>query len=184
MHSKSKRDTGKIALLLKQNRKLFHTGDLRLLWGIDNKNTLYSTLARYVNRGILVPVYRGFYSVAPLSELDPLELGSAAIHAYAYLSTESVLAKNGLIFQSIAYHTFCSAKNKRLTIGGHDFLFRQLKDRYLYNDLGITVKNGYREATPERAAADMLYFNPNYHFDSKESIDWKQVEKIKNGVYK
>jgi len=37
-------------------------------------------------------------------------------------------------------------------------------------------------ATLERAAADMLYFNPKYHFDVRESIDFKKVETIQKEV--
>ena len=38
----------KIDVLLKQDQKVFHTQDLALLWGIINKNTLYTTIKRYL----------------------------------------------------------------------------------------------------------------------------------------
>lgn len=34
----------RIDKLLKANQKLFHTKDIYLLWGITNKNTLYTTI--------------------------------------------------------------------------------------------------------------------------------------------
>jgi len=89
----------RISELIKVDRKIYHTNDLALLWDITNKNTLYTTIKRYVQKGVLIPIYKGLYSTVPLSQLDPLELGKAIIHRYTYLSTESVLATAGVISQ-------------------------------------------------------------------------------------
>ena len=62
------------------------------------------------------------------------------------------------------------------------FLFRQLKDEYLINPTGVVNQNGVFVATTERAVADMLYFNPRYHFDVPERIDWKKVKFIQKEV--
>src|SRR3989344_5957357 len=156
----------KISILLKQPRKLFHTKDLELLWNISNKSTLYSIMNRYLKRGYLVQVYRGFYSTVELSTINDIELGTSAIHDYCYLTTESVLVKSGVIFQIIPHITFCSSKNKRITINNQSFVSRQLKDQFLFQSVGIIEQQNYREATCERAVADMLYFNPRYYFDS------------------
>jgi hypothetical protein len=47
---------------------------------------------------------------------------------------------------------------------------------YLYHPAGIEDQNGNYVATPERAMADMLYFNPRYHFDNPQSIDLEKVK--------
>jgi len=172
----------RISELIKVDRKIYHTNDLALLWDITNKNTLYTTIKRYVQKGVLIPIYKGLYSTVPLSQLDPLELGKAIIHRYTYLSTESVLATAGVISQVTYAYTFVSDITKRASVGAVSFLFRQLKDEYLYNPTGIENRNGVFMATLERAAADMLYFNPKYHFDVRESIDFKKVETIQKEV--
>jgi len=169
--------------LLKQTKKLYHTGDLRNLWHIDNPSTLRKTISRYIQKGVLIPVYRGFYSVVPVPEIDPLELGSAALHEYAYVSTETVLAQSGVIFQNIPSYTFCSTKTKRFEVAGTRYGSRQLNDAYLYNKTGIIDKGKYKIASPERAMADMLYFNPSYHFDAKDEVDKNIFEKIRREVY-
>jgi len=109
-------------------------------------------------------------------------LGKAIIHKYAYLSTESVLAQAGVIAQTIYSYTFVSDTPKKVSIGTMSFLFRQLKQDYLYNPVGIINDHGVFVATPERAAADMLYFNPKYYFDVPESIDLEKVRIIQKEI--
>ncbi len=168
--------------LIKVDRKIYHTNDLAVLWGISNKNTLYTTIKRYVQKGILIPIYKGLYSTVPLSQLNPLDLGRAIIHRFTYLSTESVLAQAGVITQATYAYTFVSDLPKRVMVGSMQFLFRKLKAEYLYNPLGIVDQNGIFLATPERAAADMLYFNPKYHFDIQKVIDFEKVKIIQKEI--
>ena len=52
----------KINKLLQAPTKLFHTQDLALLWGISNRNTLYTQIKRYVQKSILHPIHKGFYA--------------------------------------------------------------------------------------------------------------------------
>jgi predicted transcriptional regulator of viral defense system len=168
--------------LIKLDRKIYHTNDLALLWDITNKNTLYTAIKRYVQKGVLLPVYKGLYSTVPLSQLDPLQLGKAIIHRYTYLSTESVLSQAGVIAQIVYPYTFVSDRPKKMTIGTISFLFRQLKQVYLFNPTGIINQQGVFIATPERAMADMLYFNPRYHFDVPESLDLQKVKSIQKEI--
>ena len=172
----------RISELIKLDRKIYHSNDLAILWGIANKNTLYTTIKRYVQKGVLIPVYKGLYSTVPLSQLNPLELGKAIIHRYTYLSTETVLAQAGVIAQTTYAYTFVSDQSKRVTVGSISFLFRKLKDEYLYNPSGVINQNGIFVATNERAVADMLYFNPKYHFDVPESVDFDKVKAIQREV--
>jgi hypothetical protein len=168
--------------LIKSDRNVYHSNDLAILWGISNKNTLYTTIKRYVQKGTLIPIYKGLYATVPITELDPLELGRAVIHRYTYLTTESVLAQDGIISQATYAYTFVSSLSRKITIGDFSFVFRKLKDEFLFNPTGITNKNGNFVATTERAVADMLYFNPKYHFDFSESIDFKKVKSIQKEI--
>ncbi len=170
-----KKKDNKISILLQDGRVLYHSQDLAVLWGINNPNTLYTTIKRYVKRGVLIKIYKGFYSIKPINKIDSLSLGLTALHRYGYLSTESILVKKGIIFQDIKYLTLISDISKKFELNGNKFLVRKMKPEYLHNNIGITN----RIASLERAIADMLYFNPDYHFDAKKLIDWKKVEKIK-----
>ena len=168
--------------LLQLDRRLFHTNDLAVLWGISNKHNLYMTISRYIDKGVLFPVYKGLYSTVPISSLNPLELGTAIIHRYTYLTTESVLSQAGIISQRVYDYTFATDRSKRVSVGQWSFRFRKLKDDYLYHPAGIANQDGIYIASTERAVADMLYFNPKYHFDVLESIDFEKVRSMQKEI--
>jgi predicted transcriptional regulator of viral defense system len=172
----------RISELLQLDRKIYHTNDLAILWGIASKNTLYKTITRYMDKGILFPIYKGLYSTVPLASLNPIELGKSIIHRYAYLTTETVLAQAGIISQSIYAYTFATDRSKSITVGQWTFRFRQLKDVFLYNPTGINEQSGGFVATVERAVADMLYFDPRYHFDLREAIDFEKVRSLQKEI--
>jgi hypothetical protein len=164
------------------DRKIFHTNDLAILWKITNRHNLYLTITRYIDKGVLFPIYKGLYSTVPLASLSPLELGQSIIHRYTYLTTESVLAQAGIISQTVYDYTFVADISKRVTVGSWSFRYRQLKDDYLHNPAGIVIQDGIFLASTERAVADMLYFNPKHHFDVPDSIDFDNVKLIQKEV--
>jgi len=169
----------RLALLAAKGEIIFHHQDLANLWNIQNANTLRVTLARYVKEGLFYRIHRGFYSLRPLLELDPVLVGARALHQFCYLSTETVLYQHGFLSQKPHVHTFVSAKSAKFNVMDFAYISRQLKVEFLYHPEGIVWKDGVYRATPERALADMLYFNTHTHFD--KSVDW---EKIKNTQYR
>ncbi len=171
-----------IQLLLQDGRELYHTQDLMVLWSINNSSTLYTTISRYLKRGILHSIYKGFYSTKPLKDIDCVYLGMTSVHRYNYLSTESILAREGLIAQDVKYITLVSNISKRFKIKNQSFLVRKMKEEYLLNRAGIIWNKKNREATLERAVADMLYFNSNYNFDGERIINWKKVKEIQKAI--
>lgn len=172
----------KIDKLLKLDEKLFHTADLGLIWGIENKNTLYTTIKRYVKKGILIPIHKGFYATVPLAKINPLKLALGYLHQFAYLSCESVLIREGVIFQQENYYTLVSSVSQKFSLAGHSFLIRKMKDEFLYNDAGIVEKDKLKIASLERAVFDMIYFNPHFYFDNPKKINWRRVKEIKRLV--
>ena len=168
--------------LIKADRKIYHSNDLAILWKLANKNTLYTTIKRYVQKGILIPIYKGLYSTVPISQLNPLELGRAIIHRYTYLTTESILFQEGMIFQVPYAYTFASSITRKASVGTFTFIFRKLQDKYLFNPIGIIEKENHYIATPERAIADLLYFNPKYHLDLSATVDFEKVRHIQKTI--
>ena len=161
---------------------VFHVGDLANLWDISDKNTLHTTLKRYTKQGLIYRVFRGLYAIRPVEKINPLLLGTKVAHEFSYVSTETVLADKGIIMQDIGQITIISSKSKKFSIADHNFRSRQLADMYLFNPVGIEMKNGVRTATVTRAMADMLYFNPCAHFDAHTLIDWKKVKKMQKEI--
>ncbi len=172
----------KLQKLLQDKRSVYHVQDLAVLWGISNRNTLYTILSRYTRKGILKKIQKGLYATVPVDQIDPVELGLRALRRYGYLSTESVLAKAGVIFQEISQITLVSSCSGRFQLANHRFLVRQLKAECLYNQTGVVAHSSGGEATVERAVADLLYYDPSYHFDAPRLVDWEKVEKIKRQV--
>ena len=176
--------TDKLAVLMRQSQKLFHTSDLMVLWNLLNRNTLYTTISRLIKRKVLIKVQKGLYSTVPLDQLDPIEIGFRAINRFNYLSTETVLSKNGIINQSPNKITFVSSTSVNFDINGVDYLVRQSKPQVLNNSIGISQDNkGVLIADVERAIADMLYFQPNYHFDANNLINWELVKNYQKQLY-
>lgn len=172
----------RMTILARQDQPLFHARDLARLWGIKSKNTLHTVLKRYTRRGLIFRIYKGLYSLLPFSKLDPLSLGLKALHSYAYVSTETILMKEGIITQVIFNYTFISGNSRNFKIGPYQFKSRKLKDEYLFNPVGIIEEDGILKATTERAIADLLYFNPKAYFDGMEFIDFKKVKKIQKEI--
>lgn len=162
--------------------EVFHTRDLANLWEISDKNTLHTTLKRYTQKGLLHRIYRGFYSIRPIEEINPWELGLKAMHEYAYIGAETVLFTEGIINQWPHAVTIISSKSRRFTIGQNDYSARQLNEIYLYNPDGILIKNKFMVSTVERAIADILYFNPLYYFDNDKLINWAKVKRIQKSL--
>jgi len=172
----------KIAVLLKQKEIIFHTQDLMVLWDVYNKNTLYTTIKRYCQKEVLYSIQKGMYSVIPINKIDVWLLGSKALYKYNYVSTETILVKEGIINQVSDKITLISSKSLKFELNGNFFVSRQLADKFLFNNSGIVVIDGVRQAVLARAVADMLYFNPKFYFDNQKLINWRLVKKIQKKV--
>lgn len=169
----------KFSLLAKMGDIVFHSDDLARLWHIQNKNTLYVLLSRLVARGSLFRIQKGLYSIKPPQTLNPLLLGVKALHRYAYVSTETILIQNGILTRASNAHTLISTVSKKFTVGGHAYIVRKLTDRFLYNPIGISSQEGgVRVASPERALADLFYFNPHVYLDAPTLLNAKEVRHI------
>mgnify|MGYP001564964688 CR=1 FL=1 len=173
----------KKAALLQSKQTLFHTRDLAVLWNIQNPNTLYTTISRYIRNQTLFPVQKGLYSTLPVEKVDPIELGIFLLHQFAYVSTETILVQSGIIHQALYRYTFVSDVSKNFTGSNHQYVARKLTARYLYHPAGITINDrDIATASVERAVADLLYFQPTYNFDAAGTIDWEKVHEIQKEV--
>lgn len=159
---------------------IFHAGDLANVWGIKSKSTLYQTLSRYVSLGFLKRIYKGFYSLKNPNDIDPHLLGIKSLHTYAYISCETILARNGIINQLPQEITLVSNVSKRQKIVGRLFRSRKMSDQFLLSSAGIEMIDSVPTASVHRAIADMLYFNPKTYFDAHKSsqISWDKVREI------
>lgn len=140
------------------------------------------TISRYIKSKVLFSIQKGLYSVLPFEKIDPILLGPALMHDYCYLSTESVLEREGLMPQMISTLTFVGLKSLDTTKLGQRYSFRRLKPEFLYNQTGIYKKGEVLMATVERAVADLWHFSPGYYLDNLKQIDIKKVKMIQREV--
>ncbi len=165
-------------LLAQLNEKVFHIDDLARIWQITSANTLHVTIHRYIKKGLLFKIYRGFYSIIPFEKLDPYFLGIKALHQFAYVSTESVLAEAGVIMQIPSKITLISAESRQFIIGNYEYQSRKLQDQFLFNNIGIKDTNDFKKASAERAVVDLLYYNSKFYFDNYSLINWQKVNEL------
>jgi len=170
----------RMAILGAKSELVFHLSDLATLWDIRNPNTLRVLLNRYAKSGVLHRLRRGLYSLPEPSTLDPILLGAKALHRYCYLSTETVLYKEGYLSQHNQVYTFVSEVSQHFQLLSQSYLSRQLKPAFLFNSAGVGLVNGVKVASVERAIADLLYFNPLFHLD--RTPDWEKVRQVQQQI--
>ena len=156
----------RFAQLATMGEVVFSVQDAATIWNVKNPQTLRMMLSRYVNRGLLYRVWRGLYSVIPPKKINPMFLGIKVLHRYAYVSCETALFDAGLINQRPTEITIISNVSRRFSLLGYHYRSRKMDDGALYSTSGITLQNGIRMATPERAKRDMNYFNSKKYYDA------------------
>ena len=97
----------------------------------------------------------------------------------SYISLESVLFKEGVIFQDYSRTVTCVSNNSlRKSIAGVDLVYSKIREEILTNPLGIVNEKGVVRATRERAIGDMIYLSPNFYFDNQDWWDKEMLLKI------
>lgn len=178
--------------ILRSEKTVFSFKDIVLLWQTEATTATRVRLNYYVKMGELIRIRKGLY--AKDKNYDRIELASR-IFTPSYVSFETVLAKEGLIFQYYSYITVASYITRKLNIDNQEYSFKKIKNPILLNSIGVTNKNGVSIASKERAFLDTLYIYNNYHFDNLRSLNWDKVfqilkifnnrrmEKIVNSLY-
>ena len=148
---------------------VFTSTEIAILIGEKNSDKLKSKLAYYVKTGKLIRLRRGIF--AKNESYDKNEL-AVRVFTPAYVSFETVLAREGVIFQYYETIFVASYLSRSLRFKKNDLSYRKLKNEILISQKGIINKGTYFEATKERAFLDMLYLFGDYYFDNLRSINW------------
>jgi len=147
---------------------IFTISDLKVALDINAEATLYRVIAEMTETGELFKVKRGIYAT-PQARLTDI---SSRINPGAYISTGTVLAKNGII-GSVPARRVQAVKIGRprmyrcqLGIIEHFSIAPKLY-------FGFSLTDGILTATPEKAFLDVCYFNfrgRNFSFDPWSDI--------------
>jgi len=162
--------------LYKKSQTVFTFKEVSLLFLHLPSNSLRDKLAYAVKTKKLVKLRKGIYAK---EGYQPLELANR-IFAPSYISLETVLTKEGIIFQEYRNIFVLTYLTRKLNINNYFFYFRKIKDLILLNQTGIENKNHYYIANKERAFLDAVFLYKDYHFDNLKPLDWDKVNQYKN----
>lgn len=182
-----------LATILRSPKTVFTFQDLLLLWRDKASHAANVRVNYYVKKGSLLKLRKGIY--AKDENYSKLEL-STRIFTPSYVSFETVLARDGVIFQYYTDIFAASYLTRETVIKNQKYVYKKVKDEILHNPAGIVNDKEISVASKERAVLDILYINNDYYFDNLRSVDWdkifallpiyknKRMEKIINKLYK
>jgi len=162
-----KKDKDFILNLYSSKNTVFTIDEIALLLGNTSRDNLKARINYYVKKGKMLNLRKGIYAKR---EYNPLEL-AVKIYTPSYVSLETVLEKEGVIFQKYQTIFVVSYLTRKIEIGGRQFQYRRIKEEILINKAGVELKNGYARAIKERAFLDALYLYKNYYFDNLDILD-------------
>lgn len=164
-----------LSVILRSNKSVFSTKDIALLWQEPNTTAARVRLHYFVSKGDLYRIRKGLY--AKNRHYNKLELATRILTP-AYISFETVLAREGLIFQYYDPIFIASYTKREIEIDQQVYSFRKIKDTILTNTTGVIHADETSMASKERAFLDMLYVQAGYQFDNLRSLDWDKVFEI------
>jgi predicted transcriptional regulator of viral defense system len=146
------RITELIKSLDRLNKPFYSIADLEKITSLSRKS-LYVTLKRLVDRGILEKVGPGIYRLFTLK--TSMEKIAASLYVPNYLSFESLLSRYGVLNLVPYTITFATTrKTRRITLLGRAIEYRQIKKVLFW---GYEIKGGIYTAKPEKAFLDLVY---------------------------
>lgn len=164
-----------LSIILRSNKSVFSTKDIALLWQEANSTAARVRLHYFVSKDDLYRIRKGLY--AKSKNYNKLELATRILTP-AYVSFETILAKEGLIFQYYDPIYIASYAKRDIEIDKQVYSFRKMKDTILTNTTGVVLADETSIAIKERAFLDLLYVNASYHFDNLRTLDWEKVFEI------
>lgn len=160
---------------------VFTTKEIALILRETNLDKVKSRVNYFVNKGVLIQLRKGIF--AKNTGYEVLELANKILKP-SYISLETVLQKEGVVFQDYGKTTFViSYQTREIEVGDYTISFKKIKDDILTNPKGVLVENGYSIATVERAFLDAVYLYKNYYFDNLHPLNWERVENLLD-IYK
>ncbi|MBI4646887.1 MAG: hypothetical protein HY738_09920 [Bacteroidia bacterium] len=93
------------------------------------------------------------------------------IYTPSYISLETVLIKDGIIFQHYDSIFVVSYLSREIECDGQRYIYHKIKNAILMNHKGLYNTRNYFIASKERAVLDAAYIYREYHFDNLAPIN-------------
>lgn len=160
--------------LYKRPATVFTLREISLIFPQIPYRNLKSRLHYAVSVGKLQKLRKGVYVK---DNFEPLELANK-IYTPSYISLETVLVKEGIVFQKYVTIFVASYLTRRIKVGNQEIFYRKIKNAVLLNNLGIEEEGNYALASKERAFLDAIFLYRDYHFDNLKPLDWEKVREM------
>ncbi len=165
----------KIKKLLETEQTVFLLSKLHKIFSDTDSRNVDNFLYRAKKNGLLHNPRKGIWA---LPRYNPFEL-ACKIREKAYISCETVLFKEGVVFQFYGNTISCVSDDSRsYNIDEKNYIYYKIKSTITSNPIGIRDYKNYRIATPERALCDYIYLNPRGVIDSPENINKDRLKQI------
>jgi hypothetical protein len=161
--------------IIRTKNTVFTKDEIALMWGETNAEFISRKIHRFLKSNKLYSIRRGIYAKEKNYDHDEL---ATKIYTPSYISFETVLAREGVVFQYYGNIFIASYLSREIKVDGSLYIYKKIKDTVLNNTTGIEEKDGYFIASKERALLDTIYLYRNYYFDNLLSIDWEKVNEI------
>jgi hypothetical protein len=166
--------------IYRSTKTVFTVNDISIIWEVTNLSFVKLKIHRLLISGKLLRIRKGFYAK---DENYSREEFANRLYSPSYVSLETVLVKEGLIFQYYENVTMISYLSREIEVQKQKYSYRRIKYDILLNQSGILLKDGYFAASKERAMLDILYLNKDYYFDNLLEVDWIKLKEISK-IYK
>jgi len=160
--------------LYKKDRTVFTFKEISLYFPNLSKQSLKDRLKYAVKKGKIFRLRKGIYGK---SNYNIFELANK-IYTPSYISLETILKQEGMIFQEFSYVTVVSYLSREVTVGKQKIVYRKIKDDILTERKGIVEKDNYFVAEKERAFLDSLFLYKDFYFDNLKPLNWEKVFEI------
>jgi len=165
------RKTDFLLEIYKKKQTVFTLGEIALLFPQISYQNLKRKIFYYVKMGKILKLRKGIYGK---EDFNPLELANK-IYTPSYISFETVLKKEGIIFQETSIIFAASYLTRRIECAGVKIFYRKIRDEVLTNPKGIEKEENYFLASKERAFLDTVFVYKNYYFDNLSPLNWEKV---------
>ncbi len=139
------------------------------MWDETRRPNLYQKLRLYSRSGSIYQIKKGFY--AKDQDYQREEFANK-LYKPSYVSLNTVLAREGVIFQYDSRIYSASYLSRELNIDSQGYIYKRIKEEILLNPKGLINTGTYWLASKERAFLDALYLYKNFCFDNLSSINW------------
>lgn len=164
-----------LSSILRSGKTVFSTKDVALLWHDPGSSATRVRLHYYASKGYLYRIRKGLYAKDP--HYNRLELATR-IFMPSYVSFETVLVKEGMIFQYYENIYVASYLDREIIVDGQIYTFRKIKTSILVNSIGVHYIDETSIASKERSFLDIIYTNSDYQFDHLDGLDWEMIFNI------